>query len=79
MKKVYGTDDVLTLDNMRIGEIKYNTLYEKWKNQAPDRRRKRPRSNATEAAGTGQDVNLWVNLAIIIQTMLLLVYFDNLR
>ena len=58
MKKVYGTDDVLTLDNMRIGEIKYNTLYEKWKNQAPDRRRKRPRSNATEAAGTGQDVNL---------------------
>ena len=58
MKKVYGTDDVLTLDNMRIGEIKYNTLYEKWKNQAPDRRRKRPRSNATEAAGTGQDVNI---------------------
>lgn len=57
VKRVYGTDDVLSLDNMRIGEIKYNTLYERWKNQTPDRRRKRPRSDATEAAGTGQDVN----------------------
>ena len=58
VKKVYGTDDVLTLDNIRVGEIKYNTLYERWKNQTPYRRRKRPRSDATEAAGNGQDVNI---------------------
>lgn len=31
VKNVYKVDDEIALDNMRIGELKYNTLYDNWK------------------------------------------------
>ena len=40
VKKVYGVDDEILLDNMRIGEIKYNTLYENWKRLSTKKRKK---------------------------------------
>ena len=40
VKKVYGVDDEIQFDNMRIGEIKYNTLYENWKRLTTKKRKK---------------------------------------
>ena len=44
VKKVYRTDDDVELDNMRIGELKYNTLYDNWK-KLTSKKRARPESD----------------------------------
>ena len=40
VKKVYGVEDEIQFDNMRIGEIKYKTLYENWKRLTTKKRKK---------------------------------------
>ena len=40
VKKVYGVEEEIQFDNMRIGEIKYNTLYENWRRLTTKKRKK---------------------------------------
>jgi hypothetical protein len=49
VKKVYRTDDDVVLDNMRIGELKYNTLYDNWK-KLTSKKRVRPETDDNEAS-----------------------------
>jgi hypothetical protein len=49
VKKVYRTDDDVVLDNMRIGELKYNTLYDNWK-KLTSKKRVRPDTDDNEAS-----------------------------
>ena len=48
VKNVYKIDDEVALDNMRIGELKYSTLYDNWKKLTT---KKRARSEVTAGAG----------------------------
>ena len=49
VKKVYGVDDEVALDNMRIGELKYNTLYDNWKKLTSKKRSRQEIENNDES------------------------------
>ena len=49
VKKVYGVDDEVALDNMCIGELKYNTLYDNWKKLTSKKRSRQEVENSDES------------------------------
>ena len=50
VKRVYGIDDEIALDNMRIGELKYNTLYDNWKKLTSKKRSRQEVVNNEESS-----------------------------
>jgi hypothetical protein len=55
VKKVYGVDDEVALDNMRIGELKYSTLYDNWKRLTSKKRSRQEIENNDESVSDADE------------------------
>lgn len=56
VKKVYSVDHEVALDNMRIGELKYNTLYDNWQKLTSKKRSRQEIVNNDEAISDADEM-----------------------
>ena len=56
VKKVYSVDHEVALDNMRIGELKYNTLYDSWQKLTSKKRSRQEIVNNDEAISDADEM-----------------------